>query len=452
MADTRGSGHGSRDTGRIPLTDPGAAPDGRLARLQRSRLVHFLILALPFVAAIAWTRGLSQPVPGLQAGDEPLHWEVVRAVAGRWPLPLLSGYATWSGPLVYWLIATLALPLGGSLVAARFVVASLSWGTCALAYVIFRDRLAARPTDALWLSLLLAVSPFFLGQSFHVLTDNPAWFFVVLGLERLLAYTARPAPGRFAAFAACVAAASLMRHISVWLALPGLVALLSVPIPRKRRVADLALLVLSVVPLAALLLHWGGPLPPAPGAVPAASPLAAGFRLRNLLLTAGVTGWYAVFLLPSREVAAWWRRARTDRRWAAALTLPAAAALVALAAGALGVVTTYLGLVSRLPQPLLRGSGLLWWILVPLGAGAVTALVATRLAGARDRVLAAALVGLLLSAVANPRWYQRYVDAPVLLLMACLAVTAAAGLTRLDRERWALAIAVSAAAYALLQV
>ena len=452
MPDSRRSARHHSAAGPGPRGRGDAPPDRLSTWLGRSRLVHLLVLALPILAAIAWTRGLTQPFPGLQAGDEQLHWAVVRAVAERWPLPLLSGYATWSGPLVYWLVASLSLPCGGSLVAARLAVAGLSWGTCALAYTILRDRLGARPADALALALLLAVSPFFLGQSLLVLTDNPTWFFVVLGLERLLAYTARPALWRFAAFAACLAAASLMRHISVWLLLPGLVALLSVPAPRARRLAALALLALSVTPLAALLVRWGGPLPPVPGGAPAALPLAAGYRLRNLLLTAGVAGWYALFLLPSAEVRDWWRRATTDRRWVLAPAAAGAASLAALAAGALGVVTSYLGLVSRLPVPLVRGSGLAWWVLVPLGAAVVTALVATRPAEAKDRVLVAALLGLLVSAAANPHWYQRYVDAPLLLLFACVAVTAPVALTRLDRERWALAFVVAAGAYILLQV
>src|SRR5664280_2041043 len=78
--------------------------------------------------------------------------------------------------------------------------------------VLFRDGLQARPPDALALALLLAISPFFFGQSFHVLTDNPTWFFVVLALERLFAYVQRPAMARLAAFAACLAAATLMRQ------------------------------------------------------------------------------------------------------------------------------------------------------------------------------------------------------------------------------------------------
>jgi hypothetical protein len=449
-ADVRDADNGT-DAGGPAVT---GQRNGRGTRLvawaASSRLAHILVLALPFVIVIAGWHGLGASFSALQGGDEPLHWEVVQAVQRQWPFPVLGGYGAWSGPLVYWVLATLALPLGGSFVATRLVVTLFSWGTCAVAYVLFRDRLRARPTDALALSLLLAVSPFFFGQSFHVLTDNPTWFFVVLGLERLLAYTQRPALTRFAAFAACLAAASLMRHISVWLLLPGLVALLSTPAPRGRRIAALGLLALSVLPIAALLVYWGGPLPPAPGGIAAPTPLAAGYRLRNLLLSLAVAGWYALFLLPAGEIALWWRRARADWRWSATLAAPALVVLTGVAAGALGVITSYLGLVSRLSFPHVAGSSLLWWVLAPAGAAVVAGLTATRRADVQSRVLLTALLGVLLSALANPRWFERYVDFPILLLLAGLAVTAAVTLRRSDRERWALALVVAVAAFFLL--
>jgi len=240
-------------------------------------------------------------------------------------------------------------------VAVRLVVAAFSWGTCAIAYVLFRDRVHARPPDALALALLLAVSPFSFGQSFLVLTDNPTWFFVVLALERSLAYVQRPGLARLAAFAACLAAATLVRQISPWLLAPGLVALLSMPLSRRRQVAGLGLLVFAVVPLAALLLYWGGPLPAAPGGGAASTPFAAAYRTRNLLLSLGVVGAYAVLMLPAAEIAGWWKRAHQNRAWMATLALPAVAALGPLAAGVLGVFTSFLGLVSRVRFPQLRG-------------------------------------------------------------------------------------------------
>ena len=419
---------------------------GRLPAVSDSRWVHLMVLALPFINVIVGWHGLSHPFNAFQGGDEPVHYGIVRVVAHQWPRPWLSGYRAWSGPLVYWLLATLALPFGGSLVAVRLVVCAFSWGTCAIAYVLFRDRLQARPPDALALALLLAISPFFFGQSFRVLTDNPTWFFVVLGMERSLAYVQRPGLARLAGFAACLATATLMRQVTLWLLAPGLVALLSVPLPRRRRIADLCLLALALVPLAALLVYWGGPLPPAPAGAAAPTPFAAAHRTRNLLLSLGVVGSYAVFMLPAGEIGTWWGRLRRDRVWLAVLALPAAAAGL-LVLGVLGTITSFLGLVSRVPFPQLSGSSLLWWVLIPLGSATVAALLATRLADVMSRLLLSALLCMLLSTMANVRWYERYADFPILLVFAGLAVVAGVTLGRIDRERWLLTGLVSIASF-----
>ncbi len=414
----------------------------------QARWLHLLMLAIPFVFVIVGWRGLTQPFPAFQGADEVIHYGIVQRAAEQWPRPLLGGYGAWSGPFVYWLLATLATPFGATIESVRLVVAALSWGTCAVAYSIFRDRLGARPLDALWLALLLAVSPFFFGQSFHVLTDNPAWFFVVLGLERCLAYIQRPTLWRIAAVAVCLAAATTMRHVAIWLLLPGIVAVFSVPQPARKQAAALGLLVLGVVPVLTLLVYWGGPLPPpSTDADPAETPIALGYRLRNLLLTLGVAGAYAVLLLPLAELRAWWERARRERRWVESLAIPAIVALALVAVGALGVITSFLALVSRLPLPVAAGSSVLWWALIPLGAAAIAGLLVSRLFDARDRVLMAALTGVLLSTLANPRWYQRYVDFPVLLAFAGLALVAGVTLCRTDRERWLLTGLISVAAF-----
>jgi len=62
---------------------------------------------------------------------------------------------------------------------------------------------------------------------------------------------------------------------------------------------------------------------------------------------------------------------------------PALVALALVAIGALGVITSFLALVSRLPLPVVAGSSVLWWVLVPLGAAAIAGLLVTRLSDAR---------------------------------------------------------------------
>jgi len=80
-------------------------------------------------------------------------------------------------------------------------------------------------------------------------------------------------------------------------------------------------------------------------------------------------------------------------------------------------------------------------------AAAIAGLLLTRLSDVRSRVLMAALTGVLLSTLADPRWFPRYVDFPVLLVFDGLALVAGVALCRTDRERWLLTGLISVAAF-----
>jgi 4-amino-4-deoxy-L-arabinose transferase-like glycosyltransferase len=413
--------------------------------LATSRVVHGLALAVPFLVVIALSGGLRHPYPVYQSYDELEHYYgVVQHAAAVWPRPLVSGYHTWSGPLVYWLLAGLSRPFGSTLVAARFVVTVFSWATCVAAYVLFRDRLGARPLVALTFALLLALSPFFFGESFYVLTDNPTWFFVVLSLERLIAWVQDPRLGRFAAAMACAAAASLMRQVAVWLFLPAVVALVSVRCPPRRRALAFGCGVAGLAPLVALLAYWGGALPSG-GVQDGGGPV----RLENVFLTVAVIGLWSVLLVPSDTVRDGWR----GLRGAALAAVLAAAALgfVAVGLGVMGSVRREdpygIGMFGRLlgAWPAVAGSSVVWWVLVPLGLAALAALLVTRVGRPVDRILVVSLVAVVLSAAANTTWFQRYVDFAVLLLLLGLVASGGRRARREDVLRWGVVLVVSAA-------
>lgn len=410
-----------------------------------ARAVHLAILAIPFIVMVIALAGLSRSVPVFQSGDERIHFDIVRQFALQWPRPVLWGYAAWSGPLVYWLLAALSLPLGGSLAITRLAVAVLSWATCAIAYHLLRDRLKARPKDALALALVLALSPFFFSQAFRVLTDNPTWLFVVAALDCLLAYALDPRTGRLVAFAVLAGAATLMRQFSAWLFVPAAAALVGSRPARPRLAAGIAALCAGLLPLVLLAALWGGLLPRGSTAGGMGYPPA----LSNLLLSLAVVGVYGVLLVPAKELAR--LPHRLGRRMGLIAVAAMASAEVALAAGALRDVVGrdpyslgWLSFAGRhYPGP--QGTSLLLWILVPTGVGVAVALVSTRLHTAVDRVLVASLLGLLAATMIGPAWYQRYVDFPALLLLSGLAVASGVELGTADRLRWLVVVAVSAA-------
>ena len=414
-----------------------------------SRSLHVALLAVPFAVVVAATAGLSRVFWVYQAYDELHHYQIVVTAARIWPRPLLSGYSSWSGPLVYWLLEGLSRPFGSSLVAVRLVVTVMSWLACVTAYVIFRDRLGARPLVALALAFMLAVSPYFFGQSFYVLTDNPTWLFVVLALERLLAYVREPRSGRLAAFAAFAAAATLMRQVAAWLFLPALAALFSVGVPPRARAWGAALIALGMAPLAALLVSWGGLLPS--GGVQVDPSV---YRLRNACFCLAVVGLWGLLLTPAEDIQA--LPGRLQRRGAAAVAAAVALSLIAMAAGVMtslrGGDPYGIGLVGRIGEAWWRllGTSLVWWILVPLGAAVIVALVVTRWRRLPDRILVVALAAVVLSGAANTTWYQRYVDFAVLLLLGGLVASGRARVRRVDALRWAGIVVISLLSTAVL--
>ena len=418
---------------------------GGIRNLYESRALHLTLLAVPFVITVIAWGGLTRDFPVFQLGDERIHYDIVREIVMRWPRPLLWGYAAWSGPGVYWLLATLALPFGGSLVATRLVVTAMSWGACAMAYVVFRDRLRARPLDALALALVLALSPFFFGQAFRVLTDNPTWLFVVAALERLLAYARDPRTSRLVAFGLLAAVATVMRQVAAWLFLPAMVAVLTSRVSPRQRALGALTIAAGLLPLLALVIAWGGLFPrgaAAPGSLQRQP-------LQYLLLSLAALGAYGVLLLPVDEIKA--LPSRLGRRGGLIVGAVVVLTLTGLAAGELSTaigkdpyVLGWLSFAGRLyPGP--RHTNLLLWGFTPTGAAVAAILAYTRMRTPIDRLLVVSLAALLATTIAGASWYQRYIDFPILLVLSCLAMTAGVELRRIDRLRWLVVIVLSLA-------
>ena len=393
-------------------------------------------MAVPAILALVHTFHVYQDF------DEAVHFQIVVQVAHLWPRLVVSGYGSWSAPLVYWLLAGFARPLGVTLVGTSVRGRGDVMGKLRRRLSDLSRSPRARPLVALALALMLALSPYFFGESLRALTDNPTWLFVILALERLLAYARRPQTGKLVAFAAFAATATMMRQTSVWLFLPALVTMATLPAPRRSRILGGLLVVLALVPLAWLLYRWGGLLPSGGKQLDPAV-----YRFRNLLMSLAVVGLWGLFLVPWDELAGLPRA--LGRRGISAVAAAAVVSLIVIAAGAmdsLGGGDPYgMGLVGRLGIAWWRvaGTSLAWWILVPLGAGTLTSLLLTRSSRPVDRVLVWALLAVVLSSLANTMWYQRYVDFPVLFLLAGLAVSGGPPRRRVDALRVAVVIAVS---------
>lgn len=407
-------------------TEPERGAAALLPRGDRGRAA--LLLALPFLLGVAALRGLTRTMPTFHGGDERnYHLPTILKFARELPSPDLVHYPAAQTPLFHLLVAAWGKVVGLELWRLRIAEVAISYGVVLVLYRLLR-RYAGLPLwPAIGLAALFGCSPYVFGQSFILVTDNLALLLTLVAVERLLAFERGGGLGAFAAACAAIALAMLTRQSSGWLAgLALLVLVLRAWREPRTLAAGVALVALSLAPLAALVLAWHGLTPVgsdptscglcSPGAGRAGG--AAGSPLRAPLFCIAIAGVYGTLLHGPALLEQLWRGGR--RAWA----LPAGAAL----AGALLLLAVPLarhagdeGWIWRIarsgPTPL--GSSWLLWLLVPLGCALLALLV--RRAGVRS--LPVLLLGwFLLAQVATRLAYQKYFD-PLILLALLLMLT-----------------------------
>jgi 4-amino-4-deoxy-L-arabinose transferase-like glycosyltransferase len=419
--------------------------------------MYRLLLAVPFLVGIAVLQGLTVEIETFHGSD-----------AGTYQLPTIdqfrerldfSDYPSAQTPLFHLVETAWGKLVGFELWKLRLLNVAISYAAVLALLRLLRRATALGELPAFALTLAFALSPYFLGASFTLLTDNLAILFALLALERVHRYTQ---DGSLTAFAlACLAtgAAVLTRQSFLWLVPVAAFFLIWRRPPARELVAGGALLALALVPLAALVVEWNGLVPPS--ADPASCGLCTdrpGFgrdalTLRTVGFTVALVGLYAALAFgPSA-----WRRLRALRSPAGrvarkALGSPAGQVVVAAVRGgaparpgtrvllaAAAAAALVLLLVSPLEYvpvrpaepgdagylwrvsdwfPSVLGSSLLFWVLVPLGAGAAGLLA--RRAG-WSSLPTVYLAAFLLAALPVHLVYQKYFDPFALLAIALFA-------------------------------
>jgi 4-amino-4-deoxy-L-arabinose transferase-like glycosyltransferase len=385
-----------------------------------------LLLAVPFLIGIAVLRGLTVEIDTFHGSDADVY-QLPTILQFRHGLHF-SDYPSAQTPLFHLVMVGWGKLVGFDLWRLRLLNVAISYGAALALLRLLRRTTSLGELAAFALTLAFALSPYFFGASFTLLTDNLAILFALLALERIHRYSQDGSLGAFAVACLCSGAAVLTRQSFLWVALVA-AAFLALREWRSpaRLCAGGALLALSLAPLAALAIEWNGLVPPS------ADPLSCGLctdkpgvgrdslTLRTIGFTLAVLGGYALVVLGPGLA----RRAR-------ALTLPGALVLAAVAVGValllispleyrpVGVHPGDAGYLWQLSKhlPTLLGSSLLFWAAVPLGA--VAAALLARRAGWTS--LASVYLGCFL-AVALPvaLVYQKYFDPFALLAVALFA-------------------------------
>ena len=386
-----------------------------------------LLLAVPFLVGIALLKGLTVEIDTFHGSDADVY-QLPTILQFRHELDF-SNYPSAQTPLFHLVMAAWGKLVGFELWRLRLLNVAISYGAALALLRLLRRATSLGELPAFALTLAFALSPYFFGASFTLLTDNLAILFALLALERIHRYRESGSLGAFAVACLCGGAAVLTRQSFFWVALVAAAFLLLREWRSPARLAaGGALLALSLAPLAALAIEWNGLVPPS------ADPLSCGLctdkpgvgrdslTLRTIGFTVAVLGGYALVLLGPGF-------ARRARAWAApprSLVLAGLAVGVALLAispleyrpvGAQPGDAGYLWQVSK-HLPTLLGSSLLFWLAVPLGA--VTAALLARRAGWTS--LASVYLGcFLVVALPVALVYQKYFDPFALLAVALFA-------------------------------
>jgi Dolichyl-phosphate-mannose-protein mannosyltransferase len=430
-----------------------------------------LLLAVPFLVGIAVLQGLTVEIDTFHGSDARVYQlPTILQLSERLDF---SDYPSAQTPLYHLVTAGWGELVGFDLWKLRLLNVAISYAMALALLRLLRRATSLDELPAFALTLAFVLSPYVFGASFTLLTDNLAILFALLALERIHAYARDGSPGAFAVACLAIGAAVLTRQSFLWL-VPVAAFFLVVPPLRPQRVAaGGALLALSLVPLAALVIEWNGLVPPS--ADPASCGLCTdrpgvgrdALTLRTVGFSIALLGMYAALVLgPSL-----WRRLsrlRTPLARAGAVALevagvrpriPVALLGAAAAAGVALLLVSPLEYTPPLPGvqgdagylwrlseevPTVLGSSLLFWLLVPLGA--VAGALLARRAGSTS--LACVYLGaFLLGTLPVNLVYQKYFD-PFMLLAVALFARPPDFRTRWDYAG-VMVVGVASVAYAL---
>ena len=367
------------------------------------------------------------------------HVPVVRTFAAEWPSPDLVEYDSATTPGMHLLMAAVVRFVGDS--ETMLQVLSVSFG---LLLVLVACRFSSRVVPlavAVACTLPLALSPYTIGNSIWVMTDNLSLALVAVTMG--IAIFRRPTIASSAVSGVALVAAVLVRQINVW---PSAMALVAAAfgleavrrrVPFRDRLDDRVtagplvvlgcFVLLAFATLAAFVSAWGGLVPPPfqPGGEGAATHSGG----LNPAVTPYVLALVGVYAAPALLVLfPCWREDPAIRRWAvsgglaglvAALVLPSAPGLD------LGRVGGWLWTLAA-AGPVVLDRSLVIVVGASFGGLALGGLLGL---GARAGRLRAGwlLVGFgasfLAAYTANAQAFQRYFDPPVLLVLGWLLAT-----------------------------
>lgn len=389
---------------------------------------HIAIILLPWLVVMVAFQWMAAAFPTFHGSDETLfHYPAIERFFAQLPYPDVRDYSSATGPLFHVLFALAAKVVGLSLQSLRLLNIAVS-----LAAVFVFYGLVARTVtrhEALLFALLFGLSPYFFGASFLALTDNIGILFALLAVRALYRSWESGGARHWAAVCVWICLATLTRQLYVWLAFGAVLTLFARGQALRSAALKTAGLVVACLPLAALVMVWGGLTPPSFQVEHVSS---STINPRAGVFGTALFGLYWVALFPDRVLAV--LRGLRSRGFLPLAILVAASALVLLVIPTLASEGDD-GIVWRLSRirPEVMGSGLIFWILFPLGV-----LFFWNALRAEDPVstrLALLALFFLICNLPNAKVFQKYYDPLTIAFVVLIEARApsSAALAKLSR-------------------
>ncbi len=398
------------------------------------------LLAAPFVVCLAVLLATGRTFPTFWGDDENNHWALIRWFAQALPHFRANYPATATTPLFHLVGACIVKLCGAHLQLLRAGNAVLSVGGVLVLYGMLRCTFGHGRATAALLSATVGWSGYYFGYAFRLLTDNMALVGCLLAMWQLFRFVDSDEPRplrRFLWGCLWVSLTLLTRQSYVFLYVPFGLTLLASPLPPRQKFGGLLALGLSLVPLAALMVAWRGPVPPDYQTLHATGVV----HLYPLALPVMLLGLYAPFFFGPTL---WrrWRAGGLPPRWWVGPAVGAAAALAVLVLFPLFPVPDRPDLATYIPEEgrrnwslyfggwvySLAGRGglltlchnnLFFWLTLPAGGAALAWFLPEMWSApdARRRVAACFLLGTLFASLINAVSCQKYYDALILLYL-----------------------------------
>lgn len=366
---------------------------------------YFLVAAL--FSALAIPLVLKQRHLSWYSLDElGYHYVTVREFQSQWPHMDFRDYPSPQTPLYHVILAAVS-QVNDNITTLRFVSFAMSLASILVieAYLMTRTR----PVLAIFFTILVAISPYFLGVAVRLLTDNLALGAAIAALFALDdASDLKPVRSVSGAFLGAISV--LTRQVYVWLA--PVQFLVTFSHKNSRRPERILNVVLSAVPVLALvpfLLLWHG-LTPTPWSSAGRFSNAAGWSINldvpiYIFSLLGMFGSVFIFTI-SRA----WRSCGCRVTYAVLLAAFGVLMLfvhpLTIAPVALTKAHEFAGLsrggwlfTAGRVMPKLLGTPLIFWILFPLGLVYLYVLVVRQLFSGSYFIVVALILWILANSV-----------------------------------------------------